>query len=512
MRPDASSRRLRNIVILLVAVAIGVFAFKVLALGFPLQVKPGAESWDVEAKIVLAARGQPVKVVLRLPSDSAAFVVHDEAFISHNFGLTINTSGGNRQALWSVRKASGQQILYYRAVVRQLPIAASRREPAPSVPEQPGFSEAKLVAAQSLIKAAQARSADLETFVPQLLRRLHDRQDGRARVLLGSNPTARKRADIAARLLTLAGHPTAIVHGLLLKQQERDAAPVEWLRVQDGKGWQWFNARSGAMGQPRNFLPWWSGADPLVTVSGAGRVKTSLALIRTEETALGGATERGRRIAPRLFALSLFSLPIDMQLVYRVILVVPIGVFVLVLLRNLVGLKTFGTFMPVLIALAFRQTELVWGLILFSVLVALGLLARFYLERLKLLLVPRLAAVLIIVVLLMAAMSVVSHLWGLPQGLSVALFPMVILTMTIERMSIVWEERGAGEAIQEGAGSLAAASLAYLVMNLPWLQHLVFVFPELLLLVLAAVMLMGRYSGYRLSELYRFKALSKDGR
>jgi hypothetical protein len=39
-------------------------------------------------------------------------------------------------------------------------------------------------------------------------------------------------------------------------------------------------------------------------------------------------------------------------------------------------------------------------------------------------------------------------------------------------------------------------------------QHLAFVFPELLLLVLAAMLLLGRYSGYRLSEVYRFRALA----
>jgi hypothetical protein len=41
------------------------------------------------------------------------------------------------------------------------------------------------------------------------------------------------------------------------------------------------------------------------------------------------------------------------------------------------------------------------------------------------------------------------------------------------------------------------------------IQHLVFVFPELLLVVLAASLLLGRYKGYRLSELIRFKAFLK---
>jgi hypothetical protein len=163
--------------------------------------------------------------------------------------------------------------------------------------------------------------------------------------------------------------------------------------------------------------------------------------------------------------------------------------------------------MPVLIALAFRETKLFWGLILFTLLVTLGLTIRFLLERLRLLLVPRLGAVLIVVVMLMLIISMMSHRLGLEMGLSVALFPMVIISMTIERMSVVWEERGPVDAIRAGVGSMIVAVIAYLFMVMPWLEHLMFTFPELLLVLLAGVLLIGRYTGYRLTELRRFKEL-----
>jgi hypothetical protein len=207
---------------------------------------------------------------------------------------------------------------------------------------------------------------------------------------------------------------------------------------------------------------------------------------------------------------SLSSLPIQTQAVYSVLLMIPIGALIIVLMRNVVGIDAFGTFMPVLIALSFRETQLLWGTILFTLLVVLGLSIRFLLERLRLLLVPRLSAVLIVVVLLMMVISVVSHKLGMETGLSVALFPMVIIAMTIERMSIVWEEHGAGDAMRAGAGSLLLAVVAYLAMGMHWLEHLIFTFPELLLVVLAMVILLGRYSGYRLTELARFRALAED--
>ena len=180
----------------------------------------------------------------------------------------------------------------------------------------------------------------------------------------------------------------------------------------------------------------------------------------------------------------------------------------MVVLRNVVGIRTFGTFMPVLIALAFRETQLVWGTILFASVIAVGLLIRFYLEQLKLLLVPRLACVVIVVILVMTAISIVSYRLGFDRGLSVALFPIVILAMTIERMTVIWDERGPKEALTQAAGSFLVAVFCYMVMNLEAVRHFVFVFPESLLVLLAATLALGRYSGYRLVELPRFKVLA----
>jgi len=77
-------------------------------------------------------------------------------------------------------------------------------------------------------------------------------------------------------------------------------------------------------------------------------------------------------------------------------------------------------------------------------------------------------------------------------------------------MSVVWEERGAADAMRAGLGSLFVAIAAYIFMGMAWLEHLIFTFPELLLVILAAVVLAGRYTGYRLTELRRFKELSVD--
>ena len=166
--------------------------------------------------------------------------------------------------------------------------------------------------------------------------------------------------------------------------------------------------------------------------------------------------------------------------------------------------------MPVLIGIAFRETALVNGLLLFSALIALGLALRFYLERLQLLLVPRLAVVVIFIVMVMAGITIALTNSNQAIGLSISLFPIVIPHHgPSKRMSIVWEESSASEAIKQGVGSLGVAAVTYLAMTNNHVEYWMYQFPELLIALMGLCVLMGRYTGLRLSEFWRFRELAK---
>jgi hypothetical protein len=77
-------------------------------------------------------------------------------------------------------------------------------------------------------------------------------------------------------------------------------------------------------------------------------------------------------------------------------------------------------------------------------------------------------------------------------------------------MSILWEEEGWREVLVQGAGSLLVAVAAYGLMQWSLVRHLTFNFPELNLTLLAGILAMGQYTGYKLSELRRFRALDED--
>ena len=158
-------------------------------------------------------------------------------------------------------------------------------------------------------------------------------------------------------------------------------------------------------------------------------------------------------------------------------------------------------------AQGFPVCSLVPGLVSFVAVIGIGLALRGYLSRLDLLLVARIATLIVLVIFVISVLSIIGYQMGYSTGMTITFFPMIIMAWTIERMSILWEEEGSHEVLLQGGGSLLVAVLAYLLMQMPLLNHLSFNFPELNLVLLAAILGMGQYTGYKLSELYRFRAM-----
>jgi len=492
---------------LLTAIGLSVFLYKWQVLGFPVSSDQEKPVWTIESAIRFDSGPGTIKAQLHVPTLTPGFRMLNENSVSRGYGFSLNYGSGGREAQWTIRRADGEQTIYYRISVYE-DEAVDQSDTTPPFPPRPVINEPLNTAVEVLVDEVRDRSADTASFTTELLLQLNDPSpDPNVELLLADVSSEAGFVGIATTLLASARIPARVVHGFPLAGRQRNASLVSWLEVHDGDRWLYFNPTTGEQSLPERFFVWWRGNEPLVSVEGGSNVQVSFAVQENHLDAVAIAETQAAQQGASAVDFSLYSLPIQTQAVYSVLLMIPIGALVMVLMRNIVGIDAFGTFMPVLIALAFRETKLFWGVILFTLLVMLGLSIRFLLERLRLLLVPRLSAVLIVVVMLMLFISLMSHRMGLETGLSVALFPMVIIAMTIERMSVVWEERGPADAMRGGLGSLVVAVLAYIAMGMAWLEHLIFTFPELLLVVLALVVLAGRYTGYRLTEMHRFKAL-----
>ena len=62
----------------------------------------------------------------------------------------------------------------------------------------------------------------------------------------------------------------------------------------------------------------------------------------------------------------------------------------------------------------------------------------------------------------------------------------------------------------QGLSKLFTAIIDYIAMNNILIQHVTFNFLGLQLVILAGILLMGNYTGYRLTELKRFKPVADE--
>ncbi|CCK80711.1 conserved uncharacterized protein [Desulfobacula toluolica Tol2] len=498
---------------LMVFIGTGIFMYKYHFLNFPLKPDKTSNLWNIEIRLSFDADDRPLKASLFLPVESDNFIINSEYFVSGKYGLVTEKKNGNRKAIWSIRNAKGRQHLYYRVFIQKTggKGQSSHRQLIPAKISVPSLQDPYLSAAKRLWNEIYKHSADLDTIIGNLFKRLNQPDaDEDVALLLGENAASTTgKIELIVQLLSLAGFPAQLVHGFDLKEETMQIDMVTWLEVYYQKKWRSYVPDSSESNLPVGYISWWRGSEPLYKIRGGTDSQIQIDAQKNEIEAVQSATMQSKHISPRFFKFSLLNLPVQNQGIYRVILLIPLGALLVVIFRNVVGIKTFGTFMPVLIALSFRETQLLWGAFLFSVVVAIGLSIRFYLENLKLLVVPRLSAVLISVIVIIAGLNILTYNMGLSLGLSISLFPIVILSMTIERMSIIWDERGHGEALKQGFGTLFVSTMIYFVVKNNTIEHIMFFFPELLFILFAATLLLGRYSGFRLTELYRFKAFIK---
>ncbi|SFH33791.1 inactive transglutaminase family protein [Pseudomonas sp. NFACC45] len=500
---------LKMLIAILVVLGLSVTAYQIFVLGIPVTEDATDDLWNIDAKIEFVPNAKdPVKIQMFVPPLSMDYVSLNESFISNNYGVAVNRVDGNRKVTWSARRAKGNQTLYYRLVLTKRYTSEKSKIKGPTFRDSIAVEGPEKLAAEALLAPIRQHSADVETFISEAIKRVNNPNDDNVKLLLAGDPSIASKARVVELVLSIAHVPVEKVHTIRLVA-DQPQSPELWLRSFNGTDWLYFNPDTAERGLPSDRLLWWTGDENLITVDGGKKATVTFTMNNSEMNAIRLAKLTDENTDASFLEYSLYGLPLQTQQTFMIMVMIPIGVLVILVLRNLIGLQTLGTFTPVLIALAFRETQLGFGIILFTIITTLGLSLRSYLEHLKLQMLPRLSVVLTFVVVLIAAISLFSHKLGLERGLSVALFPMVILTMTIERLSITWEERGASHAMKVAIGTLFAAALAHLIMSVPELIYFVFTFPAILLILVGFMLAMGRYRGYRLTELMRFKAFLK---
>jgi hypothetical protein len=253
---------------------------------------------------------------------------------------------------------------------------------------------------------------------------------------------------------------------------------------------------------PSTYLVFAYGDQPMVK----GRhVKDLDYAFLVERVAPGFDTSALSPVRRAFLCTSLHLLPPAEQRLVEFLLLLPVAALIICVFRNLIGLNSFGTFAPALVGLAFRDLHSLPGILVFVSILLIGWVMRRLLNYYHLLQVPRIALMLslIVVVLIVAIVTANSH--DLPATKYISLFPMIILTGMVERFWTLETEDSTTASFKTLFTTMLISATIALVLSLSPLADLLFRYPETLGLIMAAQLLIGRYTGYRFMELLRFR-------
>jgi hypothetical protein len=501
------------------------FLWKAVALGLPIAPSEPEGLWRVELEIQARSSAGGGSIRAAIPSSRAGQVIDDERVMSDRLRFSVARDGTDQIGIWKGSFSGVHHVSHaFRAELSGEEVAvdeADEGRPSDAIVRRYTAATATLPANDPEVWAfllglelrgpedQLGRARGLLTFVADEVELVPDGSADALLCLATRECGVLGKERLLATLLRASGVPARVIQGLRLRKG-REPEPAAWVEAWQG-GWVPISASGGFFGKrPENLLAIRVGDEPLVSSVGMAAISYRYRAIpeqlRPDELA-AVMVPASAILAP----MSLYRLPVATQRVLRVLLAVPIGALMLALLRNVVGISTFGTFLPVLVALALRESNLLTGLLMFAGVVVLGLFGRMLMDRLHLLLVPRLCIVLCLVVIAVVTLAVVGRTLEERDLLSGVLFPIVIITMLIERFSISIDEEGMRSSVTRLAWTAVVTMLVYPLFQSTAVAHLMFGFPELVLVVMGALIWIGGYTGYRVSELIRFRSLAQPG-
>ncbi len=476
--------------------------------GFSINPNDKINVWLVEAKITYEALGGPVKLSLTTPNNKNILA---DTTTADNYKIT-ETHSNYRNIINFTKdnlKQGDIEKLYYKVLVLDNGFRPNHKnERFNGKVEKPYFDDNQLKSAKKIVDIAKNTNNDKD-FISNLISILNEKPAiPEVQTFLPLKIDQKDIFNIAKSLLSFENIPVRMIRGVKLVEGKTFQKADLLLEAYYNNEWKVYDLNTGSIGLPNNFIIFQHGGDSLLDIEGGKDSTILFSVLKNKYNTLFLSKYKAElNSAEGSFKYSMYNLPIREQNILKIIATFPLAILVIVILRNMVGIKTLGTFTPILIAMSFIETGLIRGLIAFIFLISIGLFIRKLFSKMNLLLVPRISSVVIFVIFLIQILTVLSYNLNIRIGLSLLFFPLIITAWIIERSTILIEESGEKEALNQNIHTLLVASLTYLVISSEQIRYMMYVFNELNVCILFLVMLIGTYTGYRLTELTRFKTL-----
>ena len=500
-------------IFLLLAIITASFAtyYKIAFWGFSFNPKEKTDVWTVDAHIsFMPIKNSKIEVRLSTPKVSEAYKILSEDIVAK--GYEVNKDVAMNRMIMTSSPKKKKQDLYYRIMIYDNEDSSGKiRESAPQKPQPVNFADEQQ--ADMAAEIWELAESTYQNVAPaeQIIRLFNEKPlNPQVDAFLPVKKSQRIMADLIINMLAHKNISARIIRGVHLQERKKSTPADLMIEVYENGKWVVYNIETAKTGIPENFLAFQRGEVSLLDVVGGSGSKVDFSVIKAPTSAFKMVERRAKYENSLYFNFSVYSLPLLEQNVLKWLMIFPLGILLVVLMRNVVGIQTMGTFTPMLIAMSLIKTGLFYGVLCYGLIILLGLIIRTAMAKFNLLLVPRISAVVIFVILIMQTLTIVGHNFDFQLAASAVFFPIIITAWIIERASITWEEEGTKNAMKQIFNTLLVGFITYAVLSSKEIRHIMFAFNEWNLVILFVVMLLGTYTGYRLTELKRFSPLVDD--
>lgn len=352
--------------------------------------------------------------------------------------------------------------------------------------------------------AQQLKAADLLTTLQANFDFVNQITNSNTGVLTDAVTTLRRnrascngKSRLFVALCRAQGIPSRVVGGIILENTRKRTSHL-WASVYYQGSWIPFDVLNQHFAKlPANYLELYTGDNFLITHTKGINFDYQFHI----KSQYAGITQQAN-IGPQLWPLlNTTGLPLNLL---RGLLLLPIVAVVIAILRNVVGFKTFGIFLPALIALGLTNVNLAWGIFAFLLVIAVIAILHYPLEKFGLLHTPKLVIMMTFVVITLLGLSLfgIQNNW---QSLSTSLLlPVIVLSITAERFAKTLVEEQLPDALKMLGFTFLIAAMCYPIFQSNLLIGVFLNYPESYFMLLGIMILLGRWIGLRVLEYNRF--------
>lgn len=192
------------------------------------------------------------------------------------------------------------------------------------------------------------------------------------------------------------------------------------------------------------------------------------------------------------------------------VLILPIIVTMIAFFRQVIGIKAFGIYTPAIITFALLATnQIKYGITIFATVIVVGTLTRYLLKKARLLYLPRVAIMITVVGFSILLLLFIGGTWNRTGLASVSIFPILIMITLVEKFIAVQIEKGNRAAVILSFETLLISIIGYYIASWPQLIRIILQYPWISLLTIPINIFLGKWTGLRLSEYFRFRQIIK---